>query len=1011
MNFFLFAWVACVTVVLFGIKFRWFALLSCFVALALLAGAFLTISPSRPRDKVDLVDGAEFSTLGAFKAIVYGFKFPTVRPLGFGDFVGVSNAAQSPDDANSIAGLPSANMAYIRVAGVPKGTATVEGNKVYVTSLLENGQLFSAKTESKQASALGFLRYEAPDGAVFCLADKSKNTCADADMSWELTPNGQLSITRRGESPSASVASCPFPTIRSDASDRIFPLENFGRPGCVGGALEELNFRDGAIPFVFLQPSKGGHFAVSAIPVASDEGIRLLVLHSGKPIAANDSTPLPLDTAAPVKLAILRVDISAPEWASAATTKGRSAGVEVGLSRLRTVLEFKIQHESGDNGVNTVLLNSPIVSTISPLDTCASPLNFVIAGHDDVITDPDVAGEFKIPLLSSMSEINGQGTIVSTKRLFGNDSIFPAGCSGFGRASFALSSPNGTIPDFAGGQALAIGDSANRGQLLLTIAEIGMPIWTILLVCLGAGLLRAAIRHRIMDQERHRFPAWALILLALADALLVIRLLSMLQELAYGNTEPHRFAQTLFLFALLPLMLELLVMTRFLGLPDRIQKRLSAGVAWVKGRVIQMASRAPKFAPPFVWLRVGFWLAVPVLHLLATALGFREKLLFGLSTTVVVMPLYALSFSSLFFLARQGQSWPGNGAFLESLMWIASMAIGAFAFMTANDTGAIFVYFIGPALLFGFEAVSAGRKERAAGNGRINHGTYWLLLLLTLALPVSVYTLLLLAVKLSPLVFWEEFIKSLSLDITGAGRMAAALLVLILLARMPRTPRQQMWLLPGVAALTILGSGIMGKDMTNKEVCPVELNALEQCYEGHTLSANAFRVAQMLMPTRIDESVSREGLGIKEVFAELSYLSDNWAGDGGKGFMAVYPRRSLNIYDNAPALHLTAPFGKWAVYCLMMTLAAVGLYAALVQSRNRDDAGALKGAVAMVIFCGASIYMLAANLQWVLFTGKNLYLTSTLSWSDLAEGYLMLAIALYYFPILRQKSDQPLPSP
>ncbi|MBB3221282.1 hypothetical protein [Pseudoduganella umbonata] len=971
MNPFFFSCLCCLTMVWLGTRYRWMPVACCFTSAILLIGAFGTLAGSHVRDHVGEIENAEFRVLGAFRAIVYGLAFPRARGVHFGDEHGTVSIR--PESA------------LVRVSGVPPGTASVEQGMLVLSSVFHDGRLFTAQASDGISKAYGYVRHALPDSAEFCLAEKGAQTCANSPFTWKIDNRGRLTVTQGGTHSPA----CELP--RSRGGNRIFPLENFGRPNCTGGSLEAVDFRNGVHPFVFLQGSGTERFIAS---IANQNTItQLVVLANGVPILPSPSSRLPVGEKVPLTLTVLQVDVTAPETVPKVNVFLHYIGlggysVEVGVSRLLSMGAFSLRSAGGPDGVLQVMLESPMRSTVSVLDTCGSRGDFAISGYHDVPANLSMAGEFKINVLSSMATVNGKGAVVSAERARTGTELFEAGCSGFGRAVFNVASPNGVIDKVSSGEPLALGDSANAGHILLTISEIGLPVWPLLLLASGACSLRAVIRYWTIRQASLPYPFWGLALLTLAESLILLRVLSVLQEAAYGAASERRVEYTLFWFVVLPLIFELLVAARVLH-------------AWRNGRLGTILAplgstwHRRRAAPRWVFFAVGF--VPPLIHLMLVLAGIREKGVGGLSITILLVPLYVLSFAWLYFQAKSVPENGGRHTWALSLSWAACMALACGAFFLANDTGAVFVFLTGPALLFAADAMHTGRVELKQG-ARRSGPIFYLTLLVTVILPVLALSALLLSVRLPPTGLWAANVAVVT---EGYGWVAGlfALAVFCWMLAQVRTTRQQVTLWPGIVALTILLAGFAGTGPREQQPCQGNLATLAACYEQRSMGPNALRVARLLMPERIQGSVSREGIGMEEVFDELDFLSGQWAGTSGRGLMTLYPRIGLNRYDNAAALHLIAPFGTWTTYLLMLVFGTLLVYAFRQQRRMPLSLGVTTAAVATVVFCSASLYMLAVNLQWVLFTGKNVYLTSALSWSDLMEGAFVLIIGLSSFPV------------
>jgi hypothetical protein len=114
----------------------------------------------------------------------------------------------------------------------------------------------------------------------------------------------------------------------------------------------------------------------------------------------------------------------------------------------------------------------------------------------------------------------------------------------------------------------------------------------------------------------------------------------------------------------------------------------------------------------------------------------------------------------------------------------------------------------------------------------------------------------------------------------------------------------------------------------------------------------------------------------------------------GRGWpSAVIPRelRGTHVDDAVVAVHLIAPFGRMAALGLAAFL--VAFVAGVVTLLGaRTDASAAAARLAAMVIVVVSLYMLFANIGVVPFTGRNFYLLSVASNSDLLEGGLLLAI-------------------
>lgn len=126
------------------------------------------------------------------------------------------------------------------------------------------------------------------------------------------------------------------------------------------------------------------------------------------------------------------------------------------------------------------------------------------------------------------------------------------------------------------------------------------------------------------------------------------------------------------------------------------------------------------------------------------------------------------------------------------------------------------------------------------------------------------------------------------------------------------------------------------------------------------------------------------------------YLTDQTLG--------AFGYQALHFSDNLSAVHLMHPFGRIGAALFLAAL----VYSLSPALGNRDatasEGGWLTARLALwtVIFVAA--YMILANLGWVPFTGRNIYLLAVSSGSDIAEGFMLLAMATIGLKLRRQAS-------
>jgi hypothetical protein len=159
---------------------------------------------------------------------------------------------------------------------------------------------------------------------------------------------------------------------------------------------------------------------------------------------------------------------------------------------------------------------------------------------------------------------------------------------------------------------------------------------------------------------------------------------------------------------------------------------------------------------------------------------------------------------------------------------------------------------------------------------------------------------------------------------------------------------------------------------------------------------NEVRLLAFLAPAEV------EMLGTEHAFESLDLMTSLGpltAGLFGQGYLAPSNIRHSVLenqyFENLPAAHLIWPVGRMGVLGLLIVLAA-GL-AAIRPWRPSDPEDQVwprvVASLASATFLWAAVYMVLANLNWVPFTGRNVYLLAVTSAGDLPEGFALLMLA------------------
>jgi hypothetical protein len=164
---------------------------------------------------------------------------------------------------------------------------------------------------------------------------------------------------------------------------------------------------------------------------------------------------------------------------------------------------------------------------------------------------------------------------------------------------------------------------------------------------------------------------------------------------------------------------------------------------------------------------------------------------------------------------------------------------------------------------------------------------------------------------------------------------------------------------------------------------------------------NSVRMLAYLQPGRVPDIGTKISM---ESLDQTTSLGPLTSGLFGHGYLTPsYIRTALRDYqysDNLSAVHIIWPWGR--IGALSMLAVILAGTAALQPARrhesdgtaqDRDDWVRIAALGASLTFVWAGAYMVLANLNWVPFTGRNVYLLAVTSGGDLAEGFVLLMMA------------------
>ncbi|HKH44243.1 MAG TPA: hypothetical protein VKM72_06235 [Thermoanaerobaculia bacterium] len=229
------------------------------------------------------------------------------------------------------------------------------------------------------------------------------------------------------------------------------------------------------------------------------------------------------------------------------------------------------------------------------------------------------------------------------------------------------------------------------------------------------------------------------------------------------------------------------------------------------------------------------------------------------------------------------------------------------------------------------------------------------------------------------------------------GRRLAPRIAVCALASLPLLAVIGVNAFPG-ALVQIVGWGAKTTGSEGAPAAPVR----EQITQlSSTRAQQMFRLYMLANP----KILSEVGLDPAERVAIQFSTLQSYARRGGwlgRGYLGEELPRHLGITylsDLVPMVFVLTEFGRLGLFGLallyLLSLAAVPLTARVQDDRDRlGQQGLFIGFAALLAFVLPSLYMLLANLNLVLFTGKNMNLLSLNSLSDVLESGTLLGLAI-----------------
>ncbi len=209
--------------------------------------------------------------------------------------------------------------------------------------------------------------------------------------------------------------------------------------------------------------------------------------------------------------------------------------------------------------------------------------------------------------------------------------------------------------------------------------------------------------------------------------------------------------------------------------------------------------------------------------------------------------------------------------------------------------------------------------------------------------------------------------------------------------------------LPWIPALG-LSPRLTGWNAEDVEKARSDKSVAEDLLSSRTRTdQNQLRLWNLTAPTELRQVGTQTAEGLVIVMANLR----DYAGQGtfGAGYLSMplsEALRATHLDDNLSAVHVLAAFGWLGGLALLTLLSAWALVP--VFALQGLSSGEITSWITPRIAFGlmivwtisvAGLYMFSANVDLLLFTGKNVYFLAAASRSDLVEGTLLVLLAIW----------------
>ena len=213
-----------------------------------------------------------------------------------------------------------------------------------------------------------------------------------------------------------------------------------------------------------------------------------------------------------------------------------------------------------------------------------------------------------------------------------------------------------------------------------------------------------------------------------------------------------------------------------------------------------------------------------------------------------------------------------------------------------------------------------------------------------------------------------------------------------------RSPVRLMWM-AGLPAAIVLFTGLLWVYPYLHGAPPASGDLLRRLdYALKFNDSNDIRLLHQFHGDLVSGFATKAAVANTQFWLDLQTFTGSLTGTGyltDQG-LGAFGYQALHFSDNLSAVHIMHPFGRIGA-AIFLAVLILSVHFAMEQDQGQagpSSVAQLTARLALWTLVFAAIYMILANLGWVPFTGRNIYLLAVSSGSDLAEGFMLLAMAV-----------------